>query len=404
MNNSNLSLEKGLIYSFYLYAFTFSFTVVGGIIAIGLTFIFWLTQVKKQNLKDAILTNPIAWSSLLFFLLYPVGLFWTDNLDHGLFMLRKHRYLILIPLLCASFDSRTRKISLNIFLFSMLFSVLASLAIFLDLNTIIVKEKIYNTAFAWHSPYSTMLSLAAYITMCKLVNSFTHKPSIAWYGWLIAFILMVLDLYITSGRTGQFTFILLCIVFIFLHFSWKWRLCAIPTLLIIIYLAYILLPQFNTRIHETINDISTYNEKPNSSVGARISVAHHGFTLIKDKYFLGLGTGGYKKSYHDYMVKNHPEASILDTTHSTYLHIPLHFGVLGSIVFITFLLSLLYKSLTINDSWRKIRIGFWIHMITVMISGVVFMGQFTKSLLIFFIIILFTDSVTANVDPNTKQT
>ena len=128
-------------------------------ILIGLLFLLFLSEGKFREKLSSLKHNMIIISPFtLFFLIHPISLLWSDNLDWGLFMTAKE-WRILLPILFIPIVKKEH-ISYYIlsFLFAMTLSEVFSYLIWLEIISPFKGATVQNpTPFVGHISYNPFL-------------------------------------------------------------------------------------------------------------------------------------------------------------------------------------------------------------------------------------------------------
>ena len=212
---------------------------------------------------------------------------------------------------------------------------------------------------------------------------------------VLFFFTMSINMFITGGRAGQVGYFVVVIILFFQFFNKHFfRALFLSTLFlgIVLSTAYFGSQIFHDRVNKAVSEIQNYQNDKNTStgltgnsVGLRINYAINTFEIIKEHPLIGVGTGGYEKSYKIINDKNSPNAELHGHPHNMYLFEMVQFGLFGLIS----LLSILYFQ--VRFAWKetnmlrsKVGIALPLLFSVIMFSDSYLLGHFTTMLFVFF--------------------
>lgn len=186
-------------------------------------------------------------------------------------------------------------------------------------------------------PWSISLSLASYF----LLNRFMSDISKNWLSFALWLYLVAELMFINIERTGIILFIFLTgysLLIIHKKIN-KYFLLLIITLLVVLLTGS---PSIKSGIHRAHADISQYQAqgKNNTSIGLRLSYIKYSWQLIKEKPFLGYGTGNFAYAYEKTGGPKMSANELLGDPHNSYVNITVQLGILGLGLFLLWFLSL----------------------------------------------------------------
>ncbi len=174
--------------------------------------------------------------------------------------------------------------------------------------------------------------------------AYEHRSRVETMVYLLFIATMTINLFINSGRTGQFALALAMLVFIYLHYKLHWLKTLLIGLVVSITVftsAYIFSPNFKKRGLETFNSINyaIENNTPlNDSTGQRFMMWQIASDIIYEHPIIGVGIGDERDSYVRTLTQKFPElhSTIIEFTdlHNTYLKIFTSTGIIGISLFI----------------------------------------------------------------------
>lgn len=343
-NKLNLWLNYLLVaYAFLLpiddYARSFLFTLMLVLIVI------------RGNFKEyflPIFKNPVVIAFVLFFFIYLVSLFWTDNIKEGIGLVKRVEYALYLPLFLSFLDKRFSLSIISAFLGGMFVSELISYSIHFE----IIPNELYwhgialyrsyaiddPSPFLHHSHYGMALALSisilAYWILSEAVS--TRYRMI----WLLFIITMTINISITGGRIGYLLYVIL--LFLSLYFALGKKMLipafgvaiAIASITIIAYASSSI---FQKRIHETIDSYQIFIDNPmdfRSSMGYRIGLWHYSKNVILEHPLIGVGIGDGLDETRQHIVAKDNFLKSMPHFHNQYIEVLVGTGVIGLIVFL----------------------------------------------------------------------
>uniref|UniRef100_UPI0032168B53 O-antigen ligase family protein n=1 Tax=uncultured Draconibacterium sp. TaxID=1573823 RepID=UPI0032168B53 len=103
------------------------------------------------------------------------------------------------------------------------------------------------------------------------------------------------------------------------------------------------------RIYVSIWELDSYFRTGNAnhrSLAQRIEYSKAAFSIIQENFWLGVGTGNWKKSYRDYYIKSESKMAPAryGNVHNQYLNYMVKFGIVGLILILFFVFYPVIKS------------------------------------------------------------
>ena len=291
-------------------------------ILITLIFLLWLISGGLKEKMARILKNRAILSFLLLFLLYLIGLLWTEDGRGGLYLVKKGRYLLLAPIIYTGMESqKIRELAIKSFILGVIFAVFI---FYLAYFGIIESEWASpgNPTVINHIPYSVHLSLAIFL-LARLSTNRYILPII---------IFMLINLFMQEGRTGQVAFFCLMILFTIQRYGTRGILYGVLGILLLSALAYGLSPPFERRVKTAIGQFEQFKEGEivaSSSIGVRLYWWQKSLEIIRKNPIFGVGTGDFSIEYAKIDQENIPTSN----PHNNYLLILTIFGIAGFLVF-----------------------------------------------------------------------
>ena len=291
----------------------------------------WLLHADFRNDWNQLKSNRFVIASFLFLGLHVIGLLWTSDLIHGLMVLKKAWKFFMIPI----FMLCVRKEHINYYIWALILamtiSVMISYGIWLEIIPPINRATINNPVpFGTHITHNVLLATAIYLlTRSLLFDARTFVIQQGLYLLLVA--MMVINMFMTGGRSGQVMFFAAIVVLCFQYFWGQFFKAGAVTVIItlgILAMAYSFSDLFRQRLLGAISNryISTQE---------RIAYAEGGLKIFFSHPLIGVGTGDLPAELKKVQPHNRPKFSNVRNPHNMYIMEMVQFGILG-------LASLLY--------------------------------------------------------------
>ena len=387
------NLEKTYQYLLISLAFLMPLTVFGGNLVILLLVTLWLISGSYRNKFNLIIQSKLLLASIIFFGLHVIGLFWTNDMEWGIHIVRKMWYfLLLFPVLYTIVIKENIHKYIASFLLAITITEILSYSIWFEIIEPFKNASVYNpTPFMSHISYNPILAFAIYIVLHRLmIQRDIGKIQMFLYGFFG--FSMSINMFITGGRAGQVGFFVILAVLIFQFFN----LSKIKSLIIIFFMtpfiffsAYQLSTIFSDRVDAGYQNFINYSHdmdtKKITSVGSRLTFNINSIEMIKKNPFLGVGTGDFPDEYKKINMTNTPHMNNVTNPHNMYTLVTAQLGLIGLISF----LSVFYFQIKIalhskNTLLRDVGIALPVLFLVIMFSDSYLLGHFTTLMFIFF--------------------
>ena len=177
---SSFNLEKIYQYLLIFLAFLLPLTVFGANLIIVIIVLLWLLSGNYKFKFNQIIKNKLMVSSIVFFAIHLLGLFWTEDMKWGLHILHKMWYfLLLLPVLFSIVKKEYISYYINSFLFAMILSVTISYLIWFQIIEPFKDANVFNpTPFMSHISYNPILAFSTYLLLHKVFfNRISFVPT-----------------------------------------------------------------------------------------------------------------------------------------------------------------------------------------------------------------------------------
>jgi len=376
--------QKLLSISIFVFIFSIPFNPHFSKLIINQMFYFWILSLEVKYLIKYIKENHLLQILFLFSIFIYSSYLWSEEPLYVNYVNLFLKFLFLPTIiLVTSMKQKYIFYYISIFLFAMFLNELISYGIFF--------EYIHGTLFGFHItgtkfdpiPFQTShMEYSVYIsfTIFILLHSLFHKKwSILSSIYIFFSLTMITNLFLSAGRSGQFTFLITSILLSVIYFrnTIKYILLAILSLVLTLIVAYNTSSTFNYRINHAVGDIQKviHSKNYNSSFGIRLSSYALVQTILnKTPLLYGEGYNDtdrvvqelHKKEFFQFAKFHRQEGHL----HNTYITIYVALGLSGLVLVLYILYMLL--TLKINDSF--------IHYLRYVFVFTIFFAGFTENM------------------------
>lgn len=254
-----------------------------------------------------------------------------------------------------------------------LWGFLASIAVTLVLS--------YLRFFVWHFPANPAWGLASvfkghidqgFLFSIAMIILFELARDRQGYGRYIcqtlAILIFINVLFMSEGRTGYVIALLLFIYWLSSAYQWKGFLMALLICIGALGTSYLSSSVFYNRVHQVVDESQGYGRgEQETSVGTRLEMQTRALALIRERPWLGYGTGAMPSAYRHYVASYPQESSrVFDDANNIFLNIAVQYGVLGLLLYGFFLRYLWVNSKGLPVFERRI---FQALLLTILVGG-----------------------------------
>jgi len=374
MNYPTIQQNAGRLNAWLLafLAFALPLSTSGRSILALLILAVWLVEGGYREKLRVITTNPVAMAVLLYLALFGVGLLWTEELTNGLDVIKKYWKIMLLPVFLTAVRWDLRRTVAGFFL--------AGMTVAVTMTSLAWLGRLFHYAddtmrlFTWvsHSrniAYNPTLAIAIYLLW--------HE--VAWgrvrgvWRWLLAGLasLMMVNMFITEGRSGQLVFFVLLGLFIVQLFKkniLRAALLMAVVLPLIFALGYQFSPVFHRRMAPIYSQIVQFHNNPNTSVGLRLLFWQNSWEIIKENPWLGAGTGDFQSAYGEVNTRQSPEIKATDNPHNQYILVLCQLGIAGLAALAAIFAAQIRQAFVQRDGWERARLAFPLFFLTIMLT------------------------------------
>jgi len=330
----------------------------------------WLLEGGFREKWKEIITNPVCIAVFVFFGVMLIGLCWTDSLPDGLEAIRKRWQILLLPIFLTAICWEQRWRYVAAFIAGVAVTMLLiDCARFDLLHYGALASLGHLTIISNHIVFTPMLALASYLLLHQLF----------WRGikgaqrWAIMalVVLIILNIFITLGRSGQVAFFMLMVLLLLQYFRrnvLKAALLALVLLPLVFTAAYRLSPIFQERVDLAQQQIMTFEKNPDTPVGLRLLFWKNSWEIIRHSPWFGVGTGDFNSAYSRINLQASPHIPSTDNPHNQYIFITVQLGLLGLLSLLGLFGAQFYQAWRIRDGWQRIRLAFPLFFLVIMMT------------------------------------
>lgn len=313
--------------------------------------IFWIREGNFTKKLSSIKKQPLFISIFLLICLLLLSLMWTDseNLRTGIKYIKRFWFLIPAIVIYTSIDKKNIPIVLSAFLLAMFISEIVSYGIFFEIihwNGLSAKDP---TPFMHHTLYSIFLALTAGILLNRLFTAISLTYKIIY---VLFFLTVTANLFINSGRTGQFLFFLVLIAVIISHYKINLKSIGLVIILsfIIPYLAFTFSPNFHQRMLQTYNNLTHISYT--TSIGSRIGLITVAKDIFLEHPLMGVGVGDHLTEKTKMVEAKYPDRLYVEELvhyHNQYAEFLVIAGIFGLLSYLMILITLARTPIKHNE-------------------------------------------------------
>lgn len=337
-----------LVIAIVLFSFFVSFDPSIGKNFVNNMFYIWILSLNFMSFMSFIKNNRIFLLIIIFFLWITFTVIITSTINYYNYDTFIKYFLLPILIIVTTIKKEHIKYIVSAFLLGMFINEIISYGIYFEViqskffGFNIVGSKSNPVPFLTsHIEYTQFLSLAIVISVFTFFNTknIFFKIILA-----IFFITMTTNLFLTTGRTGQFTLLMTLIFLIIIYFrnNIKYIFLGFLSIVVIFILAFNLSSNTNHRLKSAYNDLAKVITENNyeSSWGVRLSsyiiipkiIENENFNI-----FYGMGYCEVDNIIQKIHINEFGEDNIFARTfghlHNTYITIFAGTGIIGITIF-----------------------------------------------------------------------
>jgi len=294
----------------------------------------WLFIADFKNDFKELKSNRVLIACWLFIALHIIGLLWTEDMDWGIYTLRKEWRIFIIPIFMLYARKEYIHYYISAFILSMSISEFIVYGIWFELIPPFLHASVENPLpFIGHITYNPFLTVSIYLLANSLLFS-NNLSSLKKVFYLIFLTTMTINMFITGGRSGQAMFFFAIFVLSFQYFQGqriKGVLISLCFIISIFTIAYSSSDIFHQRMNMAVHAATNYENNKMTSTGQRITFTLNSLDIFYEHPLTGVGTGDFLNEYAKMNNKNTPSVVTTDNPHNMYTLEMVQFGLLGLI-------------------------------------------------------------------------
>lgn len=338
-------------------------------VAAVLFLIGWLLEGDFRRKYAEITSNPMSRAVLVYVALLFLGLLWNDQIGASASGIQKQWKILLMPLFLTAIRPEQRWWVLWAFIAGMSVMMLTTYLAWLGWLEYADVSQERLTKRNSHVVYNPMLAFTIYLLLYQLIWGRLHGWARLAIGVLAT--LMIVNMFMTDGRTGQLAFFILIGVLLFqcLQTSpWKAAIALLLTPPLIFFASYHLSSTFKGRVDLAKKEVEIYRYNPKTSVGQRLFFWEHSWHIFKTAPVIGVGTGGFEPAYAERNNKYSPHMPATDNPHSQYILASVQLGLVGLGSLLALFVTQFWLAWKSTDDWGKLRLAFPVFFLVVMLT------------------------------------
>jgi len=334
-----------------------------------LILLLWLIEGNFTDKCAEIFSNPIVISVLAFLGVLAIGLLWSPDVGAGLEVLRNRWKVALLPVFLTAISRERRALYVNSFLAGLAVAMFITFLAWFDLIHYADVTPGHLTRKTFHVIYNPLLAFGIYLVLHEAI--WGQRKGGLRFGLFALAGVMIFNMFITEGRTGQLVFFVLMALLLFQVFR-KNRLkavLAVCLLLPTIFAAgYSFSPVFRQRVDTARREINQFRANPNTSVGLRLLFWQNSCEIIRQHPWLGVGTGGFQAAYARINRERSPSCVATDNPHNQYVLVATMVGIPGILALLLVFATMFRQSFVMCDHWQRVRFAFPLFFLTIMVT------------------------------------
>jgi len=359
-DKDNLTLWMNNLLVLYAFMLPISQTIKATLF----TFIVILFALRGELVKILKETwdNKVVRAFVYFFFIYLIGLLWSEDIKEGLYAVKSIKYGLYLIIFYSVVDGRYINRVVTAFILGMFISELTSYGIMLgvmpwrlEFNNILfyaAPSLSDPSPFLNHIHYGVALALAVILIGHKIYYS---KNIIVVKLFMSIFILSAtVNIFVTGGRTGYITFILLILTLAIFYLK-RYAIIAFVFLALVLGVAYNSSNVFKSNVNKTQNSlIRLFSEDADfsTSLGVRVGMYYFGYQVIKENPILGAGTGDSIQAIRDIAPHRYERLrEHMSHEHNQFLSTFVKLGIVGLLLFI----NIFYQIFRFNQEDKELR-------------------------------------------------
>ena len=336
-------IKKLQTFFFVLLGVAIPTSIAASGIIMGFLALLWIFEGGVNEKLKQIISSKWMLAVLALISYYGLAMLWGDNHENSSWIFQKLPLLLMfIVFATTNFKQKTLKLGAIAFLITTFISALIAIAIdfgiiqeLYNYTNMISLNNNHKSAFIKYNYHNLLLAFSALLCFYLLIEKQTKYPIILLlfiliYGWSI---------FSEAGRAGHLIFILFFILYSAYYIKQKALIILglLGLLSVILIGAYKFSHPFKVRIDEGVEVVLNKGKRPGKIKDIRYVFVQESISYIKEKPFLGYGTGSFGTIFNREVKSGH-KFHTHTTPHNNYLYVWFELGIFG----IVLLLSIFY--------------------------------------------------------------
>jgi len=359
----SITEEKLTIATFLLFAASlpYNMKLANGLLVVILVIVLYKQIQVWKGFSD----TPTALMLLLigYYILEIVGLLYSRNIDYGLEMLERHIPLILFPLIFY-FQRLSHELIFKILIaFILSCSIGCLICIIVNIERSLVYDKLFHEWMFSHDQFSDPIQMQAvyfsiYVAFSLLIiliysiSDFERKYQLPIWMKFTTTPILIISLILMGARTVTIITLMLALAVLFytafLKRAWIFGVIALATILL-----FSLFVSLHPVLRQRFYDLVTTDPKSifYDSYNSRFRIWKPGLEVIKENFWLGVGTGDSQDALDmEYIKSDYKDGIGKHNMHNQYLQSFMDYGITG----LVFILAILGFQLRVAIKHRSI--------------------------------------------------
>lgn len=364
-----------------------------------LLIIIWFIEGRFAEKWIYLSSNPLFWLFGAYLLIYPLSLLWSDNLEWGLHIVERHMVYLLFPFLLTAMKQKDIKKYVYAFILGVSLTELISYGMWFGVLDIASASRGFPTPFYRHTEYNPILAWALFLLMSSFL--FEKQKKLFKLVALFFIVSMTINMFITGGRGGQFTYLVIAFLVIWQFFS-HYQMRLKGTVFSIIFVATVMMtayfssPVFEQRVNQGYDELMTFDkQKCAGSVGGRLCMYLNTVEMSVEQPIFGSGVGDFPQDYTSFVGPNASFKMVPakgaghSHPHNQFLYELGALGFVGLLILLSILLYQIKYAMKFNDEFSYHRFAFTIYIIVINSFDSLLLAHPTGLIFICFSAILF---------------
>jgi len=313
-------------------------------LAVGVEFLLYISFVVFAPLRSRlrqVVAQPMvlmlfAWAAILVI----AGFYSVASAAETLDNLSSWRKLLLLPMAAAVFDDELwkRRLVWALVLITAIGAALSYLSVFSG-KMLVSRHGELGVVIGDHATQGMMFAVSLFGIVMLLRHLKPASMRGRWFLIVAALLIFPNLIFITPGRSGYLVLLILAIITSFSLVSGVKRIIMAVVVPLLVLSMLLFSPVARQRITQGIDEIRSYQTSSQlTSMGVRMVMWQNTMALIKERPWLGYGTGGFSDAYsHQVSGREGWQGQGVDDPHNQFLRIVAEQGILGLLVFLLFI-------------------------------------------------------------------